>query len=254
MLSSGFFGSLSGSVISNVVTTGQMTIPTMKRVGYPPHYAGAVEACASTGGALMPPVMGAVAFIMAEFLERALQHGDASRPSCRRCCTTARCCCRPITTPQGTACKGQPRGGDPAPAAGAEAGLALPLQPRPADLPAAGDEAGGAGPLHRDRRAARHDDRVRRKRFGLAGLRDLAIDATRNIVNIVAILAGIGFIVGSLSYTGVGGAFSRELLQFAGGNIYLLLVLGAITSFILGMGMTASGLLHLPGRSRSDRR
>ena len=68
MLSSGFYGSLSGSVISNVVTTGQITIPTMKRIGYPPHYAGAVEACASTGGALMPPVMGAVAFIMAEFL------------------------------------------------------------------------------------------------------------------------------------------------------------------------------------------
>ena len=78
------------------------------------------------------------------------------------------------------------------------------------------------------------------KRFGLAGLRDLAMDATRNIVNIVAILAGVGFIVGSLSYTGVGGAFSRELLQFAGGNIYLLLILGALTSFILGMGMTAS--------------
>ncbi|MBU2532630.1 MAG: TRAP transporter fused permease subunit, partial [Alphaproteobacteria bacterium] len=68
ILSSGFFGSLSGSVISNVVTTGQLTIPTMKRVGYPATYAGAVEACASTGGALMPPVMGAVAFIMAEFL------------------------------------------------------------------------------------------------------------------------------------------------------------------------------------------
>ena len=68
IISSGFFGSLSGSVISNVVTTGKITIPTMKRVGYPPAYAGAVEACASTGGALMPPVMGAVAFLMAENL------------------------------------------------------------------------------------------------------------------------------------------------------------------------------------------
>jgi TRAP-type uncharacterized transport system fused permease subunit len=68
ILSSGFFGSLSGSVISNVVTTGQMTIPTMKKVGYPARYAAAIDACASTGGALMPPVMGAVAFIMAENL------------------------------------------------------------------------------------------------------------------------------------------------------------------------------------------
>jgi TRAP transporter 4TM/12TM fusion protein len=68
ILSSGFFGSLSGSVISNVVTTGKLTIPTMKRLGYPAVYAGAVESCASTGGTLMPPVMGAVAFLMAEFL------------------------------------------------------------------------------------------------------------------------------------------------------------------------------------------
>ena len=67
ILSSGFFGSLSGSVISNVITTGQLTIPTMKRAGYPPVYAASVEACASTGGTLMPPVMGAVAFVMADF-------------------------------------------------------------------------------------------------------------------------------------------------------------------------------------------
>ena len=65
VIASAFFGSLSGSVFSNVVGTGAITIPTMKRVGYPPHYAGAVEACASTGGVLMPPVMGAIAFVMA---------------------------------------------------------------------------------------------------------------------------------------------------------------------------------------------
>ena len=68
----------------------------------------------------------------------------------------------------------------------------------------------------------------------------LIIDSVKNITNIVGILAGIGMIVGSLSYTGVGGAFSRELVQFAGSNVYLLLLFGAITSFILGMGMTVS--------------
>lgn len=62
---SALFGSLSGSVFSNVVGTGSITIKTMKQTGYPPHYAGAIEACASTGGVLMPPVMGAIAFIMA---------------------------------------------------------------------------------------------------------------------------------------------------------------------------------------------
>jgi len=65
VLSSAFFGSLSGSALSNVAGTGCITIPTMKRIGYPGHYAGAVEACASTGGVIMPPVMGAIAFVMA---------------------------------------------------------------------------------------------------------------------------------------------------------------------------------------------
>ncbi len=67
VLASGFFGSLSGSIFGNVVSTGSVTIPSMKRSGFPGHYAGALEACASTGGMLMPPVMGAVAFIMADF-------------------------------------------------------------------------------------------------------------------------------------------------------------------------------------------
>ena len=67
VLASGFFGSLSGSIFGNVVSTGSVTIPSMIRAGFPPHYAGALEACASTGGMLMPPVMGAVAFIMADF-------------------------------------------------------------------------------------------------------------------------------------------------------------------------------------------
>ena len=67
VLASGFFGSLSGSIFGNVVSTGSVTIPAMKKAGFPKHYAGALEACASTGGMLMPPVMGAVAFIMADF-------------------------------------------------------------------------------------------------------------------------------------------------------------------------------------------
>ena len=69
IFASGLFGSLSGSVVTNVLTTGSMTIPAMKKTGYPPQYAGGIEACASTGGVLMPPVMGATAFVMASFLD-----------------------------------------------------------------------------------------------------------------------------------------------------------------------------------------
>ena len=66
--SSAFMGSISGSSIANTVTTGALTIPAMKKVGYPPHFAGAVEATSSTGGQITPPVMGAAAFIMVDFL------------------------------------------------------------------------------------------------------------------------------------------------------------------------------------------
>ncbi|HIU17792.1 MAG TPA: TRAP transporter permease [Candidatus Avidesulfovibrio excrementigallinarum] len=68
VVSSGLMGTVSGSSVANVCTTGMFTIPLMKSVGYPPHFAGAVEATASTGGQIMPPVMGAGAFIMAQFL------------------------------------------------------------------------------------------------------------------------------------------------------------------------------------------
>ncbi len=67
VLSSALMGTVSGSSVANVVGTGSFTIPMMKRLGYKPEFAGAVEATASTGGQLMPPIMGAAAFLMAEF-------------------------------------------------------------------------------------------------------------------------------------------------------------------------------------------
>ncbi|MDR2799954.1 MAG: TRAP transporter permease [Desulfovibrio sp.] len=68
VVASGLMGTVSGSSVANVCTTGMFTIPLMKSVGYRPYFAGAVEAVASTGGQIMPPVMGAGAFIMAQFL------------------------------------------------------------------------------------------------------------------------------------------------------------------------------------------
>lgn len=68
VLSSGLMGTVSGSSVGNVAGTGAFTIPMMKKLGYRPAFAGAVEAAASTGGQLMPPVMGAAAFLMAEFV------------------------------------------------------------------------------------------------------------------------------------------------------------------------------------------
>ncbi len=239
VMSSGLFGMLSGSVISNVVTTGKMTIPTMRRNGYPPHYAGAVEACASTGGALMPPVMGAVAFLMAEFLNvpYATIITAAALPAVLYYLALL---LQADMFAARNGLKGQAR----------------------ADIPA-------LGPVLRDGwyflfaiaaliylllwlKIESHAPWYvglgligiaavrKRDRFGLRRLADLVVDASINIANIVAILVGIGMVVGALSYTGVGPSFSGELLHFAGDNVMLILVLGAVTSFILGMGMTSS--------------
>ena len=69
VVSSAFFGTISGSSVANTVSTGALTIPNMKRLGYPGHFAGGVEAAASAGGQITPPIMGAAAFIMAEYLQ-----------------------------------------------------------------------------------------------------------------------------------------------------------------------------------------
>lgn len=68
VIASAFMGTISGATVANVATTGSVTIPMMKKMGYEPEYAGAVEALASSGGQIMPPIMGAAAFIMVEFI------------------------------------------------------------------------------------------------------------------------------------------------------------------------------------------
>jgi len=243
IISSGFFGSLSGSVISNVVTTGKITIPTMKRVGYPPAYAGAVEACASTGGALMPPVMGAVAFLMAENLN--MPYADIIIAAA-------------------------------VPAILFYLALLLQVDNYAAKVGLEGQPASEIPKLWPTFLSGWHylfslvaliymllvmrievfapyfatfililtsilTSLVRKERvFNFRDFIDLLIDAGKTIVNIVGVLVGIGMIIGALSLTGVGPAFSSELLRFAGDDVYLLLILGAVTSFVLGMGMTVS--------------
>ncbi len=78
-MASALFGTISGSAVANVVATGIFTIPLMKRTGYSPEEAAAHEATASTGGQLMPPVMGIAAFVMAELLAVALRAASRSR-------------------------------------------------------------------------------------------------------------------------------------------------------------------------------
>ncbi|MBT6312957.1 MAG: TRAP transporter fused permease subunit [Alphaproteobacteria bacterium] len=240
VLASGFFGSLSGSVISNVVTTGRLTIPTMKRAGYSAPYAGAVEACASTGGTLMPPVMGAVAFIMAEFLN--IPYSDiviaAAVPSILfYAALLLQVDCHAAVH----GLKGQPAEDIPSLIATLKEGwfYLLSLVVLVYFLVFARLEI--YAPYFATIILVASAALFRKNaRFGFKQFLALIEESTRTISNIVAILAGVGVIVGSLAFTGVGGAFSRELVGFAQGSLWLLLAMGAITSFVLGMGVTVS--------------
>ncbi len=240
VVASATFGMLSGSPTSNVLTTGTLTIPTMKRCGYAPHYAGAVEACASTGGALMPPVMGAAAFIMANFLN--VPYAEvmlaALLPSLlyygalflQTDLYAVRNGLTGVTKAEVPALL-------PTLAAGwyyLAAIVALTVLLLAFRIEA---QAPFWVSLFLLLVAV-----LRRKAtgFGLRSFCGLVVDAGQTVAQLVALIAGIGLIIGALSVTGVANSFSRELVQYAGGNVALLLFFGALTSFILGMGMTAS--------------
>lgn len=237
IFASGLMGSVSGSVVSNVLTTGVVTIPAMKRTGFSPAYAGGVEACASTGGVLMPPIMGATAFVMASFLGVPYStvvlaaivpsllfyfglfvqiDGYAARRGLR----------------------GLPRAELPSIKATVAEGwqyifvfvllvwMLLVLQ----------QEA--IAPFYATALLLIINQVWPRHRLNGRKLFALIEGVTKSLAELAALLAGVGLIIGSLSVTGLAGTLANDLVYLAGNNIYVLLVMGALTSFIFGMGMT----------------
>ncbi|MEQ8502145.1 MAG: TRAP transporter fused permease subunit [Sneathiellaceae bacterium] len=243
ILSSGFFGSLSGSVISNVISTGAMTIPTMKRCGYPARYAAAIESCASTGGALMPPVMGVVAFIMANFLNVAYAEVmlAAAAPAVLFYAAL-------LFQVDAYAARNDlatlPQDEVPSVWRILLGGWSFLVSFVVLIWLIVGERMEGLAPYVATALVVGVGAATTLVREGpwamLRQLGGLFFEGGRNIAQLVVLLAGIGLIIGALSITGVGTAFSRELLQYAGDSIVLLLLLGALTSFVLGMGITAS--------------
>ncbi len=239
IFASGLMGSMSGSVISNVVTTGVMTIPAMRRTGFSRAYAGGVESCASTGGVLMPPIMGATAFIMAVFLEVPYIEVAVAAviPS--------------ILYFFGLFIQID------AYAARED----LPGMDR-ADLPRIGETLRQGwqfiavfvllivmlvflkrevlAPFYATALLIVIHQVTARDRWGWDAFKAF-LTATGNLLaEIAAILAGVGLIVGALSVTGMAGTLVNDLVFLAGGNIYILLLMGAFTSFVMGIGMTVT--------------
>jgi TRAP transporter 4TM/12TM fusion protein len=239
IISSGLMGSMSGSVITNVMTTGQLTIPAMTKSGVSPRIAAGVEACASTGGVLLPPVMGSTAFVMATFLEVPYYQVAvaAAIPAVLYF-------------------------------------LALFIQ---IDAYAAREDLGGVAEaevpgvwetlkngwyylgalvllvwllvfLQRESLAPWAatlalliiNQFSSRHRFSVPDFFAFVRSTGLLLVELLVILCGVGLIVGALSVTGLSGTLINELLFIAGGSVGILLLMGAVTSFILGIGMTVT--------------
>jgi TRAP transporter 4TM/12TM fusion protein len=247
VVGSALFGSISGSAVANVVSTGVVTIPMMKRGGYAPHQAGAIEAVASTGGSLMPPVMGAAAFVMAEFLQVSYAQVmlAAAIPAILYYCVLF------IVSDLEAAKMGItrveehliPRARDvlrdgwffPIPFAVLIYSLfGLNLRAEEAALWASLSLAALA------------------LVFGYKGQRPslyTLFNAVRqtgvNVLDIIMICCGAGVVIGVLAITGLGFGLTLTLVSLAGKNLFVLLLLCAAVSIVLGMGMPTIGVYVL---------
>jgi len=237
-MTSAMFGTISGSSTANVMTTGTFTIPMMKKIGYRPAFAGAVEAVASTGGQIMPPIMGAAAFVMAEFMAVSYLtvisfailpallyflavfvavHFEAKR----------------------VGLKGLPRADLPA--------MGKVLRERGHQfLPlviivgvlVAGYSAPYAAtcgilsvvPVMALRKTTRGDISIRL-------IIDAVVDGIRNSLQVATATACSGIVIGIISLSGIGIDFTTLVLHLSQDSLLLALILTAIAGIILGMGL-----------------
>lgn len=239
VLGSGFFGMLSGSTVSNVLTIGSLTIPAMKRTGFNPTYAAAIESCASAGGPIMPPVMGAAAFIMASFLgipyyQVALA---AFIPASLYFLGL-------FVQVDGyavkTGLKGLPKSELPSFWGTLKNGwfYLLVLVVLCYFLLTLRIEAWA--PFYACLVLLVLTMFRKETRLNLGSLAKIIMESGKVIMQLTAILAAAGLLIGGLTYTGIALSFSRELVHLAGNNTLLILIVGAITSFVLGLGMTTA--------------
>ena len=247
VVASSLFGTISGSAVANVATTGVITIPLMKKMGYNPQLAGAIEAVASTGGQLMPPIMGAAAFIIAEytgipypkvaiaalfpailfyigvFVQVDLEAGKAKiiglprdqLPSMRGTLRESYLFVIPLAVLVYTL-------------------FILYLSPGKAAL---------AGVL-----SILLISFIRREtRFHSAWVLEALEKTGRGLLELAVIVALAGFIIGVINFSGLGFIFPLILGRLAGANVCLLLLIIALTCIILGMGMPTVAVYILLG-------
>jgi TRAP transporter 4TM/12TM fusion protein len=235
VVSSALFGTVSGSAVANVAVNGAFSIPLMKRTGYPAHLAAAIEAVASTGGQIMPPVMGAAAFLIAEFL--GISYGQVALAAAIPACLYYLAL---FTQVDLEAAKGGLAGLPAAqlPKFGAVMRqgwvFLIPLGLLIYTLMVAGWEAGPAGMAAVVATFAAGTLR-KETRPRLATILT-SIEATgRTMLDIVAITALAGIVIGTLNFSGFVFKISMLLVTVSGGHAFLLLVLTALGCLFLGL-------------------
>jgi TRAP transporter 4TM/12TM fusion protein len=246
VIGSALFGSISGSAVSNVVSTGMVTIPMMRRANIAPSRAGAVEAVASTGGQLTPPIMGAAAFILAEYLSLPYASVVIAAIIPAALYYWAVFCVIDL---------GAGRDGiAPADAEAVSLGTALRqgwhllvpfavlfvalfwFRERAAVAAIQATSAlvlSGALRSYGGHRLTPHTLWAAICETGMA------------VTPLLMILGGAGFLIGVLNVSGLGFALTLALLDLAGGNLFGLLAVAAIACVVLGMGMPTTGVYVL---------
>jgi TRAP transporter 4TM/12TM fusion protein len=239
IFASALLGMMSGSIVSNVLTAGTMTIPVMKRTGFRASYAGAIEACASTGAVLAPPVMGATAFVMAQFLN--VSYAQVALAA---------------AIPALLYYFGLFMQVD---AYAARHGLkGLPREELPGLWDSIKDgwyylfvvallifmllimKRESHAPFYATLLLLALNQIFNREKWTLRTLAQFLEVNGRTFAELIGILAGCGLLIGAFSLTGVVSSLANDMLAIAGNNALLLLAMAAVTSMVLGLGLTTT--------------
>ncbi|MDG4717927.1 MULTISPECIES: TRAP transporter permease [Thalassospira] len=246
VVGSALFGSISGSAVSNVVTTGVVTIPLMQRGGYTKRDAGAIEAVASTGGQLTPPIMGAAAFLMAEFLDISYftVAGAALIPAILYYLSVftqvdliaGRDNIQPADAETLTVRQVLKEGWHFIIPFAVLLGALFWWRMDPEDSALLAAVAIVIVGFVRGYRGYRLTPKMLGRTF---------IETGTGMVDLILVVAAAGFVIGILNITGLGFALTLVLVDAVGSNAFLLLAVSAVICVILGMGMPTSGVYVL---------
>lgn len=237
VVSSALFGSISGNPVVNVMTTGCVTIPAMKESGFEPNMAGAVEATASTAGTMTPPIMGTASFVMASML--GISYSEVAIGAIFPILLYYVCVFFSIDFyAREKNLVGMKKEDIPSLRSSLSTGWFF--IPTMAVLiyfiffrnliPEAA--------LYASLVAIVLVQFDKRTRFTKEKLFKMLKEIGTNCLEVMGVMLGVGFIMGSFSMTGLGVSFPHAMYVLAGGNVILLVFLTAVTSFIMGMGMT----------------